>query len=333
MRIWTLFFLAMLLCALRETALCQQAPPPAPPKIACDGALFDFGVQDESEPVKKVFVIRNDGAADLLIRGVRTSCGCAAASPSTNRIAAGEQATVSVTLSLRGRRGAQTKSVTVESNDPVQPAFMLTLTGTATSELSLEPPFVTFGNLEATASATREVRLASRSPDTRITNAVCDSPYFRAEIAKPQAGLPPTILLSTVPPLPGGQTRGTLRVYTDHPSKKELEATVMAIVLPEVRVLPDEIVVRGQPGTGSRHVALRVLPCSVREFQVLSVEMPLPSMQSTLKKTETGDYLIDIPSVPCGPEINGKNIRIRTTLHAMREIVVPLRFIQEATGG
>ena len=332
-----------MLCVLRGTALSQAPTVPAvinapavagaaavtnAPKIASDMASFDFGEHDEASPVIHEFNIRNAGNADLIIKNVKTSCGCTAASPSTNRIEPGGQATIRTSLNLQGRRGAQSKVINIESNDPTTPQFSLFLTGTAVAELSLEPPFLSFGNVGINSNTSREVRLIARKPDIHITNVVCDSPAFHVEVAAPQPGQPPTVIVSTVPPLPSGQTRGTLHVYTDHPERKEVLATAMVMVLPEVRVLPDEISVRGQTG-GTTHAALLIMPGTVREYQVLSVESPIPTMKTQLRMTAAGTYCLEITNIPVGPEIEGKKLLIHTSLKTMHEIAVPFHFVQE----
>ena len=321
---------AVLFCAMRGTALSQQAVATNAPKIACDMPIFNFGEQDDTLPVTHEYTIRNDGRADLVIHNVKTSCGCTVATPSSSLLAPGERTTVKVTLNLHGRRGAQSKAISVECNDPAQPNYVLYLNGTAVSELYLDPTYVTFSSLSVSSNVSREIRFFARKPETHVTNVMCDSPYFRTELIPQLPGAPPTIKVSTVPPLPSGQTRSTLHVYTDHPLRQEVQATLLAIVPPEVRVLPDEINVRGQRGGPAPHTALLLIPGTVRDYKVLSVEAPFPATHTQFRLTAPGTYRIEITDLPVGPEIDGKKILIRTSLNLMREISVPLHFIPEA---
>ena len=63
--------------------------------------------------------------SDLIIRNVRSSCGCTAVAPSKNVIAPGETAPIKVTFDSRWKRGRQSKSITVITNDPKTPTNIL----------------------------------------------------------------------------------------------------------------------------------------------------------------------------------------------------------------
>ena len=86
---------------------------------------FDFGEMKQGDKKEHTFMLTNDGKSDLLIRRVRTSCGCTAVAPSTKIIAAGETAPIKVTFDSRGKRGRQSKSITVITNDPKTPTSTL----------------------------------------------------------------------------------------------------------------------------------------------------------------------------------------------------------------
>ncbi len=79
---------------------------------------FDFGEMKQGDKKEHTFTLTNKGKSDLLIRRVRSSCGCTAVAPSKKVIAPGETAPVKVTFDSRGKRGRQSKSITVITNDP-----------------------------------------------------------------------------------------------------------------------------------------------------------------------------------------------------------------------
>ncbi len=78
----------------------------------------DFGEMKQGEKKEHTFTLTNDGKTDLHIRRVRSSCGCTAVAPSKKVIAPGETAPIKVTFDSRGKRGRQSKSITVITNDP-----------------------------------------------------------------------------------------------------------------------------------------------------------------------------------------------------------------------
>lgn len=89
---------------------------------------FDFGDMNQGDKKEHTFMLTNTGKSDLLIRRVRSSCGCTAVAPSKKIIAAGETAPIKVTFDSRGKRGRQSKSITVITNDPKTPSTTLRIT-------------------------------------------------------------------------------------------------------------------------------------------------------------------------------------------------------------
>lgn len=85
----------------------------------------DFGEMKQGEKRDYTFMLTNDGKTDLHIRRVRSSCGCTAVAPAKKVIAAGESAPIKVTFDSRGKRGRQSKSITVITNDPKTPTTTL----------------------------------------------------------------------------------------------------------------------------------------------------------------------------------------------------------------
>lgn len=86
---------------------------------------YDFGDMKQGDKKEHTFSLTNNGKTELIIRNVRSSCGCTAVAPSKNIIAPGESAPIKVTFDSRGKRGRQSKSITVITNDPKTPTNML----------------------------------------------------------------------------------------------------------------------------------------------------------------------------------------------------------------
>jgi hypothetical protein len=86
---------------------------------------FDFGDMVQGEKKEHTFSLTNSGKTELIIRNVRSSCGCTAVAPSKSVIAPGETAPIKVTFDSRGKRGRQSKSITVITNDPKNPTTTL----------------------------------------------------------------------------------------------------------------------------------------------------------------------------------------------------------------
>lgn len=95
---------------------------------------FDFGDMVQGEKKEHTFSLTNNGKSDLIIRNVRSSCGCTAVVPSKKVIAPGETAPIKVTFDSRGKRGRQSKSITVITNDPKNPTATLRITSNVNTQ-------------------------------------------------------------------------------------------------------------------------------------------------------------------------------------------------------
>jgi len=94
----------------------------------------DFGDIKQGDKKEFTFNLTNTGKSDLYIRNVRSSCGCTAVAPSKKVIAAGETAPIKVTFDSRGKRGRQSKSVTVITNDPKNSTSTLRISSNVLAE-------------------------------------------------------------------------------------------------------------------------------------------------------------------------------------------------------
>ena len=99
------------------------------PKISFNEKSFEFGTINQGETVNHTFTIKNEGVNDLIIRNVKTSCGCTTGKLSSERIPGGEKITMDVTFKSAGKRGRQNKAITIISNDPKNSTEILRVIG------------------------------------------------------------------------------------------------------------------------------------------------------------------------------------------------------------
>ena len=95
------------------------------PVVSYDSESFDFGDVKPGSKNEHVFTLKNAGKKDLLIRDVKSSCGCTAVSPSKNIVPAGESVPLKVVFDTTGKSGRQNKTITVITNDPKNPTTVL----------------------------------------------------------------------------------------------------------------------------------------------------------------------------------------------------------------
>jgi hypothetical protein len=177
-----------------DTSAANQATPPptlsptpspaAPastenqaPRIVFQEMLYDFGTVEQGDQVNHLFKFTNQGSRDLRIESVKTPCGCTAAVISSEVTAPGQEGTISATFDTSRFFGESVKTVSVHSNDPLQPVTTLTLQGAIAVEVAVEPAQLYLGRVRRGAEATHTIELLhdANKPIT-ITEATVASP-------------------------------------------------------------------------------------------------------------------------------------------------------------
>ncbi|OQW96502.1 MAG: hypothetical protein BWK77_04455 [Verrucomicrobia bacterium A1] len=310
------------------TAAQAQEPAAAPaPKLVCDEPTFNFGEMDNSKDVEHTFLLKNEGTLTLEIGQVRASCGCTVASTSQKTVPPGQTTEVSARLSLRGRQGPQHKTITVQSNDPQQPNFMLALEGSAISEMQIRPNQLFFGRIASGTIVTGLVELAIESTNAvNILKSEANTPQLAVTTEISADGKLHRIWVTTQPPLSKGTLRGNVHIETDHPKYPAMDIVVSAFVVSDLSFAPEEIAVVGQTNQPmARFVIVRSE--TGKAFQVETVEPPLPTIQANIVPMDATSYRIELANIIAAPDLDGKVVRIKTTMEGSQEILIPFRVI------
>ncbi|MFA7289860.1 MAG: DUF1573 domain-containing protein [Melioribacteraceae bacterium] len=96
-------------------------------KLTLSKNYFDFGNVKEGKIVEVTIAFKNSGQKELVIKDVKTSCGCTAALLSSKKLKPGEQGDMRIELDTSNRTGKLTRTVTLYSNDPVDPSQTITI--------------------------------------------------------------------------------------------------------------------------------------------------------------------------------------------------------------
>ena len=99
------------------------------PKLSVDNRIYDFGTIKNGEKKTHTFVLTNNGKSDLIIRKVKSNCGCTVAKIDKKTIKPGESVKLNTTFDSVGRSGRQNKSITVITNDPKNNSVRLKIKG------------------------------------------------------------------------------------------------------------------------------------------------------------------------------------------------------------
>jgi hypothetical protein len=113
----------------------------AAPQAAVPETAFDFGNTTEDRPLTHTFVIKNTGAAPLVIEEVDPDCACTV--PRYDQtIPPGGEGGITLTIKPFSVLHRFKKETKVRLNDPDQPRLVLTMTGVATPFIEIKPSHI-----------------------------------------------------------------------------------------------------------------------------------------------------------------------------------------------
>lgn len=95
------------------------------PEVIFDETSKKLGEMKAMDKKSIVFNITNNGDKELILRKVKASCGCTATKPQKTALKPGESTTLDVTFTAGNYNRQVKKSITIITNDPVNPETTL----------------------------------------------------------------------------------------------------------------------------------------------------------------------------------------------------------------
>jgi len=99
------------------------------PKIVFSQTEYDFGTIKQGDKVTYEYKFKNEGKSDLIIRKVKATCGCTVPNPEKMVIKPGEESFIKATFNSAGKKGHQSKPITITTNDPNNSSSVVKIVG------------------------------------------------------------------------------------------------------------------------------------------------------------------------------------------------------------
>ena len=222
-----------------------------PKVVVVDGTDFDFGVGQRQGAMNHTFVIRNDGDEPLKLEKGTTTCKCTLSDLKTGDVPPGGTADVRldwklVTLGEQFRQTAE-----IHTNDPRRPTVSLTVHGTVTDLVRLEPRDVVLSNVPADDGASATVHLYGfkvkdlqvlshefTNHDTASYFSLDWKPMTPGELPEKQgATIGLTGTLAVKPGLPLGPINQTIQLKTNVTEVDKLELEISGSVVSDISIV------------------------------------------------------------------------------------------------
>jgi hypothetical protein len=206
-------------------------------------STYDLGSVSDTQAYKVVFPFANRGGGTLEILDVKASCGCTTPVLPKKFFAPGELSEIGVQFKPKGG-GAQSKNITIFTNDPSQPVIMLTVEADVTQFLPTEPRLARFDAVQKGDSKFMDLELKPLDPDA-VINGVSISglaaKWFKASIIPDAEGNTASSRLVRIELLPGaprGQQYASANiVVTGRPAPDADEVTHSASVTVSAKIV------------------------------------------------------------------------------------------------
>jgi len=321
----------------------QSTPPPTikptikpVPAIKFEEETFDAGEAWEGEKVSHTFSFKNTGEAVLLIKKVKTSCGCTAAILSSKEIAPGLTGEIKATFNTKRFRGKQSKTVYVSSNDPKHPTIQLKLQATVKTAAAFKPRNLQFGQVTRGEETTRIIELIPESGTIKITQLTASPNIFTARVLKDEETKPDEkeetirpvrIEVSVSSDAPIGRHNGNLTARIDHPKISSLSARLYINIEGPVKFSP-RMLFFDETSQKNRSVKkVRLNKSKGADMKIIGVESTSPQFQAkTVTIKEGREFDIEIGLAPeIEPGRYQGEIIVKTDCPDQKEIKIPVR--------
>ncbi len=215
--------------------------------------IVDVGTVAQGDEIEHSFELRNEGDSVLTVREVKPACGCTVASYDKS-IAAGASGQITAVLSTGVFTGPIAKTVTVFTNDSLNPKIQLVIKAVIEPRVEVEPGYARFILVEGsgTESSVQTLHTAD-GPDLEILSVRSPYPFVKASYRRVEADSREGSNLSDQSQdgslweirltldgnrAPVGPLADYVEVETNHPRQRVVKIPVSGFVRPEVSVTP-----------------------------------------------------------------------------------------------
>jgi hypothetical protein len=286
-------------------AFAQEKAPAAPgkpaavagPKIEVIPETKDAGTVAKGQMIEAAFVVKNNGASDLIISDARPGCGCTVAS-FDKVIKPGAEGKVLSSVDTKNFAGPISKSILLVSNDPDRPQLNLFIKAMVKPYVDVLPTgYLRFSVVKGDA-ASQDVVLVSEEKSFKPTVAESAQPYVKAEVIP--AGEKDKIAgrngdqykmhVSVTADAPEGLLNAPIRISTGVPQQPTVEIPVSGYVRSRVSVTP-ALVNFGNFTAGKDAITRNIIVTNNKPGQPVKVtkaEVTVPGFQTDIVPTQEG---------------------------------------------
>jgi|GEM_PF-1885422 len=299
------------------------------PDISFKETEKDFGTVQGGTVLKHTFEFKNTGDQDLIIKNVKTTCGCTVASPSGKKIKPGERGQLSASFNTRGYHNLVQHYIHVDTNVSHMPRVTLIIKANVVYDLEVRPAeYLAFYNVKQEETVTKELTISNNTSEPlelgKPVFVKNPSNLFNAELLEEKAGKFYRLKVKFAAQKKAGRYQGEIRIKTNKSKKPEITIPLSAAVLAEVYVIPYSIIIQRKGKHHPRFKSIKIINTGDTELKILDVNIDSPHLTYQLNPIKnTGDYRLTVAVKKEAPKsvIKGR-VRIKTNNPRIPELSV-----------
>ena len=242
--------LLIALCVFAQQPTAAPVPSSSMPKAVMPFTSYTFNDVYRGEVVSQIFVIKNAGTADLIIKDFSVSCSCEVVEWD-RVIPPGKEGKARVELNTALAIGGSIRSATLHTNDPERPSIVLTIVvnvlsnpdGSPIAGATLRegkyigPVFVGPGlrwgkQIKEGEKANTHFDFSVERGPLKIVRIEGDQSHFAARLETVEEGKGYRLVVENMPADAPGRYDTTLRIITDSAVLPYFEIRVFLVVAP-----------------------------------------------------------------------------------------------------
>jgi hypothetical protein len=342
-----IFTLAAVLGVGSATFWARSRQETRAPALSLETDALDFGQLAPGGQSSREVQLWNSGGKVLTISDVKMSCGCSDVQLSRTSLAAGETATLRVSVRAKSVRGPSRETIDLYTNDPDSPVTRLVLGFTTGENLYVEPSAIDFGIVDRhLLPQTKTVKLfigsASQELDLRYVTTETADRNLQVKLTGNSEDSVKWLHVSLSPDAPSGQFASEVLLLVNGQTLT-IRVPVHGYVRGRLVVTPQSLVL-GPVSAQSRNVA-KTLAVTARKgeprVQQAEVSVPLQDFVKTeviVEKDQCG-ILVFVDTSRLPKVWKQKRFKGQLTIHGAagethpETVIVPLIiFVQPEKG-
>ena len=265
------------------------------PDIRFEKEEHDFGVVSAREQRTYVFSFRNEGDEDLIIKGLRATCGCTSTLlEGKEAIPPGRKNGIKIVFKAGDTTRIEKSSVYVHSNDPDEAVLLLGIRAKTLAGAGFVPDRIRVGEISRNACIRRTARLVNTwGEELRIvgteTHLEAIEVMLQDTLVLPGQETEMQIVLG--PDLLDGRIDTEVTVYTDNDKQPEISLSIVGNAI-SVNLFPTEFFF-GVVNMGSQTSRTVVISGIDEEpLEITRVETEMASVKTSLSRIGNNRYKI-----------------------------------------